>query len=384
MAGLSVVGQGILLPGWHRRVFGTFAAAVELALELVLVLFALSLTGGAQSDLYPLALLNMVLAYRSAGREAGRFVGAATVLGLAYLASLSPPASSLIHEQLFSLALRGLWPVALLLGLELGGPGVPAEAGAETLRAGAVPRPEARSAAPASMPSPAVPPPSAQLEFQERILHDLKSPLCVLRAYTDLITEEAGRGEPPSDEHLMNLRRELGLMESMVGMRPRQASAPSSTGVTDLVPILSSLAEAYRTAHGNRLRIEFAAEQPEIVVLADPVALQRAFRNVLDNSVKYTPAGGQIRIRAAVRSDKAFVVFTDSGVGMTPEERKRAFEFSYRGPGALASGSEGKGLGLGVSRELLEASGGKISLLSEPGHGLEVTVTLPLSHGRRP
>ena len=63
---------------------------------------------------------------------------------------------------------------------------------------------------------------------------------------------------------------------------------------------------------------------------------------------------------------------------MTPEEQRRAFEFSYRGPGARASGTEGKGLGLGLSRELLEANGGEISLLSEPGRGLEVTVALPV------
>ena len=380
MAAVSVLGQGAVLSGWHRRLFGPFAAPLELGLELVLVLFALSLTGGVRSDLYPLLLLNIVLAHRFAGREASRFLVALTVLGLAYLVGLSLSAAR-VPEPLLPLALSGLWPVALLLGLELAGLDLSAEADAGARIPGRAPRTLEPSSAPLSSPAP--PPPASRPELRDEILHDLKSPLCVLRAYTDLITEEAGRGEPPSDEHLMNLRRELGLLESMVGMRPQRAPSPLAAGCTDLVPILSSLTEAYRTAHGHRLRIEFATEQPEIAVLAEPLSLQRAFRNVLDNSVKYTPAGGQIRVRAAVRSDKAYVAFTDSGVGMTPEERKRAFEFSYRGPGALASGSEGKGLGLGLTRELLEANGGQISLLSEPGHGLEVTVTLPVSHGRR-
>jgi signal transduction histidine kinase len=368
VAAFAVAGQGIFLPGWHRRLLGAFAAPVELTLELVLALFALSLTGGARSDLYTLLLLDMVLAYRFAGREAARFLTVATVLGLAYLTSLSLPASSHLHESLLPLALRGLWPVALLLGLEFGGHEVLAEA---------------EPASTERFPSTAALPPAARREFFEEVLHDLKSPLSVLRAYTDLIAEEARRGESPSDEHLVNLRRELELMESIVGIRPRWDPPHAATGRADLVPILSSLAEVYRAAYGDRLRVEFMADQPEIPVLADAVALQRAFRNVLDNSVKYTPAAGQVRIRASVRSDKAYVVFTDSGVGMTPEEQMRAFEFSYRGPGARASGAEGKGLGLGLSRELLEANGGKISLLSELGHGLEVTVALPVFRERR-
>ena len=57
--------------------------------------------------------------------------------------------------------------------------------------------------------------------------------------------------------------------------------------------ILGSLATAYRLSHGGRLRIEFIAERPQLPVAADPVALQRAFRNVLDNAIKYTPKGAR-------------------------------------------------------------------------------------------
>ncbi len=111
---------------------------------------------------------------------------------------------------------------------------------------------------------------------------------------------------------------------------------------------------------------------------ADPVAIQRALRNVLDNAVKYTPSGGQVKIRASVAAQHAFVVISDTGIGMTREEQRRAFEYAYRGEAARASGAEGRGLGLALVRELLEAQGGKISLLSDPGRGLEVTIMFPL------
>jgi signal transduction histidine kinase len=221
-------------------------------------------------------------------------------------------------------------------------------------------------------------------DLKQELLHDLKSPLSVIRVYADLIAEGAQRGELPSPEHLASLGNEIGLMESLVGVPPRKRapSAPAPQGLLpqrlDLVRTLSSLAESYRLAYGERVRMEFIADRPEIPIVADPVALQRAFRNVLDNAVKYTPPGGQVRIRASVVSQHSFVVISDTGIGMTPEEQHRAFEYSYRGAAAKASGAEGRGLGLSVSRELLEANGGKISLLSEPGHGLEVTIMFPI------
>jgi two-component system, OmpR family, phosphate regulon sensor histidine kinase PhoR len=225
-------------------------------------------------------------------------------------------------------------------------------------------------------------------ETRAGILHDLKSPVTVLRVYTDLVGESAKRGELPAAEHLAALAREVSLMESLVGVAPRPAApapaqAPPAASRPDLVAVLSTLVESYRAAHGSRIRLEFVAEEAEIPVSADPVALQRAFRNVLDNAVKYTPAGGQVRVRASVVSQHAFVVISDTGAGMSPEEQKLAFAPAWRSPSAVAAGIPGRGIGLGVTKELLEQNGGKISLLSEPGHGLEVTVMFPLGREGR-
>ena len=111
--------------------------------------------------------------------------------------------------------------------------------------------------------------------------------------------------------------------------------------------------------------------------------LQRAFRNVLENAIKYTPEGGEIRIRAGAAGEHAYVVVKDSGMGMSADERARAFDYAFRGTGAVASGVPGKGLGLAVSKEILEANGGKISLTSETGFGSEVTMLLPFQKGGR-
>jgi signal transduction histidine kinase len=294
--------------------------------------------------------------------------------GLTLLVALHPPASLAAARPL---ALRALWPLAAFIALEAASrtagraaaPAAAKEAKAESgeRRLAAVPRRDTRA----------------------EILHDLKSPVTVLRVYTDLVGESARRGELPAAEHLAALARELSLMESLVGVPPRAGAAPppppapAASGRSELVAILSTLVESYRAAHGGRIRLEFVAEAPEIPVFADPVALQRAFRNVLDNAVKYTPSGGQVRVRASVVSNHAFVVISDTGSGMSPEEQKLAFTPAWRSPSAVAAGIPGRGIGLGVTKELLDQNGGKISLLSEQGHGLEVTIMFPLSREGR-
>jgi signal transduction histidine kinase len=282
--------------------------------------------------------------------------------GLVLLVALQPPASLAAARPL---VLRAVWPLAAFVALE---------AASRTADRSASTRP--REEAP-------------RADTRAGILHDLKSPVTVLRVYTDLVGESTKRGELPAAEHLAALSRELSLMESLVGV-PRPAGAPApapapaaAAGRSDLVAILSTLVESYRAAHGSRIRLEFVAEAPEIPVGAEPVALQRAFRNVLDNAVKYTPAGGQVRVRASVVSQHAFVVISDTGAGMSPDEQKLAFAPAWRSPSAVASGIPGRGIGLGVTKELLEQNGGKISLLSEPGHGLEVTIMFPLGREGR-
>jgi signal transduction histidine kinase len=369
-----------------RESLGTFAAPLAMLVDLALLFCAMSLTGGPLSPYALLLPAGAALSWHCEGKAAARFFAVGSVLGVAALVTLGNlPISG--AANLFPLVGVALAAPALLIALEVSG-ATPASASARAATNDAKDAEDAHAATPAEpRRASADRAPSArgllardvlERDHQAEILHDLRSPLSVIRVYTDLIQEAARRGELPNAEYLSNLAREIELAESLVGAPAPEPEPPAPAPQNaDLVEILGSLATAYRLAHGGRIRIEFIAERPQLPVAADPVALQRAFRNVLDNAIKYTPDGGEVRIRAGAAGPQAFVVVKDTGMGMSAEERARAFDYAFRGAAALASGLRGKGLGLAVTKEILEANGGKISLSSEAGYGSEVTILLP-------
>jgi signal transduction histidine kinase len=357
-----------------EKAFGSFLTPFASVIDLALLFCVISLTGNARSPFGLLLPVGVGLSWQLQGKTAARFYAALSLLGVAALLGFGAVRLS-APQELFALLAMGLSAPALLVALEATSGWRPSvsEAPGEGVAGGAL----AANAPPR--------------DREAEILHDLRSPLSVIRVYSDLIREGARRGELPHPEHLANLAREIELAERLVGgtdssiskdsPAPPAATPPAQTA--DLVEILGSLATAYRLAHSGRLRIEFIAERPQLPVSADPVALQRAFRNVLDNAIKYTGEGGEVRIRAGAAGPDAFVVVKDTGMGMTPQERTHAFEYAFRGSGALASGQRGQGLGLALTKEILEANGGRIALSSEAGFGSEVTILIPFQKAAR-
>jgi signal transduction histidine kinase len=408
LAGLSLLSLFLATRAFAAGL-SAFLSPLAILADQALLWTAIAATAGGQTLFALLLPAGVALAWQLEGRAAARFLAVVATGALAAL--LAMRALPLSGPAAFPVLAIGLSAPALLAALEAA-----TSRGGRAARANALPEALARlepldlprfpeaEAAPAAAAAPFA-------QSKDAVLHDLKSPLSVMRVYADLIAEGARRGELPSAEHLANLRREIDLAERLVGAdsparpaaaRPRgdapAASAPAeprafaapeaflaepSGETADLVEILGALATAYRLSQGGRRRIEFIAEKPELLVAADPVALQRAFRNVLENAVKYTPEGGEVRIRAGPAGPHAFVVFKDTGAGMSPEERSRAFDYAFRGAGAIASGVPGKGIGLAVTKQILEANGGRISISSEAGYGSEVTVLLPFARGAR-
>ncbi|HEY1172251.1 MAG TPA: ATP-binding protein [Verrucomicrobiae bacterium] len=134
------------------------------------------------------------------------------------------------------------------------------------------------------------------------------------------------------------------------------------------------------------LRVRLGAEQP--VMKGDAVRLQQVFWNVLKNAAKFTPEGGNVTVETATMevNDKVSIRITDTGIGLMPEERERIFDAFSQGEHARGGGSHkfgGLGMGLTISRKLVELHGGAIQAMSEgPGKGAMFEIVLPVRQTR--
>ena len=100
--------------------------------------------------------------------------------------------------------------------------------------------------------------------------------------------------------------------------------------------------------------------------------------NLLDNAIKYTPAGGAVTLTVGGLPDKAVLEVVDNGMGIPPEALERIFERFYRTREARGKHARGSGIGLSLVKHIAEAHGGRVIVDSDPGHGATFTVTVPL------
>ena len=112
-------------------------------------------------------------------------------------------------------------------------------------------------------------------------------------------------------------------------------------------------------------------------VLGNAEQLRRLLFNLLDNAIKFTPAGGSINIRVERQKGHAKVIIEDSGIGIAPEHLPRIFDRFYRVDSARSRRTGGNGLGLSICKSIAEAHQGFIEVVSQPGMGTQVALTLP-------
>ncbi|MNT19225.1 Alkaline phosphatase synthesis sensor protein PhoR [compost metagenome] len=132
--------------------------------------------------------------------------------------------------------------------------------------------------------------------------------------------------------------------------------------------------------------LRLIASIPAAPLLVDGEAprLARVFQQLLDNACKFTPAPGRVRVRAWREPDAVCVSVRDTGIGIAPEHQARIFQKFYQVDSGPARERGGAGLGLALTRALVNAHGGVLMLKSEPGEGATFTVRLPASREAGP
>ena len=147
----------------------------------------------------------------------------------------------------------------------------------------------------------------------------------------------------------------------------------------DVAALAAEVAESMRVQLEGA--VKFVVEAPSNGlpgVEVDPTNLRRVLVNLIENAVKYSPEGGPVVLRVDAENGRLRVHVSDQGLGIARADQERIFEKFYRADPQLARGVGGTGLGLYISRELVQRMGGEIEVDSEPGRGSTFTVELPV------
>jgi len=216
--------------------------------------------------------------------------------------------------------------------------------------------------------------------------HDLRTPLAsILGAATTLLSSGGLYDAKQMGELLSTIREEAERLDRFVGnlldMSRLEAGAlgvkPELVHVRELVE--SAAKRLSRRLSGHRLSLDVPDDLP--LVSADPVLLEQAIVNVLDNAAKYAPTGSLVRVGAVATDTRVFLTIEDEGPGIPPDDLPRIFDKFHRAKAADRR-IAGTGLGLAVARGFVEAFGGTLEAANRAsGTGAVLTVSLPLATG---
>ncbi|NEX59541.1 ATP-binding protein [Noviherbaspirillum galbum] len=216
-----------------------------------------------------------------------------------------------------------------------------------------------------------------QRAFVADAAHELRSPLAALKIQLQLLErarDDAARAEARA-RLAEGMDRAAHLVDQLLAAaRTDPDDAASAFEETDLAEAVREVIAALHVV-AEQKGIEIALEAPERLQLAgDPQALTMLARNLIDNAIRYTPAGGQVMVRLSSAQGHVELVVEDSGPGIPEADRPRAFDRFYRGTGETQGGS---GLGLAIVKNVVDMHRAAIKLGVSTMGGLKVEVTFP-------
>ena len=218
---------------------------------------------------------------------------------------------------------------------------------------------------------------AVQADFLRGVTHDLQTPLTSIGA---LAVELEANADLPDDARtdLDSIAHQAERLRRMVSqlLVASRLEAGALHPVQEVFAVPPLIERTWRALRADR-PFELAVDGPSQLAIGDPDRVEQVLWAVLDNAVKYSPAGSAVGVSVEPDGDRMSIAVRDHGTGMDGATRERAFEQFYRSPDARRLAPDGSGIGLYAARGLMQAMGGEIGLDSRLGDGTTVVVTIP-------
>ena len=222
-------------------------------------------------------------------------------------------------------------------------------------------------------------------EFVGIVSHQLRSPLSNLKWATELLMSgKLGKTEEKQTEYFKILKENSDRMgelikDLLIVSRIETAKLPIKKVEFSLEDLVKELIKEFRPfAQASNVEIEFQAKRNLPKIFADPSQIRLVIENLSDNAIRYIDGKGVVKIKVERQEKNLYLEIRDTGVGIPEEEQKYIFQKFFRSENVLKYQTQGSGLGLYISRAIIEKSGGKIGFKSEENKGSTFWFTLPL------
>ncbi len=224
-------------------------------------------------------------------------------------------------------------------------------------------------------------------EFVSLVSHEFRTPLTSIFGYAEMLLEgDAGELTDEQTDFLKTIQRNANNLSEIINSllvvsRLEAGAIKLNLGEIEIHEIVDNTVELLRpqiVAKNLKLKVSVDPDLP--VVEGDSQWINQVILNLLSNAYKYTHSGGTITISAKAKDDFLYIKITDSGIGMSTDEQKKLFTkfFRVENPETIKAG--GTGLGLWISRSLVEMHGGEIMVISKPRKGSTFTIKLPIKN----
>lgn len=219
--------------------------------------------------------------------------------------------------------------------------------------------------------------------FVSNVSHELKTPLTTIRMYSEMLAEGRVKEDAKRTQYLEVITRESERLTRLVnnvldfsrleqGRKQYRAERLDATSVLRL--ILEGQTDRLRE---SGLHLETILPEESVHVVCDRDALEQAVLNLLDNAVKYAAGGGRVRVELTRKDAQCMIVVEDAGPGIPAAQRAKLFQQFHRADDSLTAKTPGFGLGLSISRRLIEDHGGTLTFEPSSSNGARFTITLP-------